>query len=138
MRFFSLLFVSLFLLGIALPTSASAQYVDPRPYDPRDDALRRPRYSPYLDLIRDPRVLDQTRYHRLVQPQFEFMRRQQEQQRRIEQLQQQQSLIEQQQRNFLTTPYIRPTANPITGAAQGLRPTGHPVSRMSYGGYFGR
>ena len=114
-------------------TAARAQYRDPRPRDSRNDYFTQPRYSPYLDLIQNPATRNATRYHRLVQPRIEFEKAQRQQRQELDRLESNQQQLRYQQQQ-LTPLGIVPYADPITGAAIGLRPTGHDVNFSSGAG----
>lgn len=117
-------------------TTASAQYRDSR--SPGNQYVPTPSVSPYMELLRGG-AGPALNFETLVRPQIEL--RDQQQNQRVEQdriLQRQQQINQQQQQQvqalqqqqFIRNPFTLPLADPLTGAAQSIRPTGQgrPIS----------
>ncbi|REK22875.1 MAG: hypothetical protein DWQ42_16325 [Planctomycetota bacterium] len=164
---YSFLVLTAGTLFLFVGTTAEAQYQDPRA--PGNQFVRTPSVSPYLNLLRSGAgpglnfqtlVRPQVELQNETQRQYQQFQQQQRQQRQFD-LQQQgelqhlqrQQQIQQQQQQFFPSPFTLPLADPLTGAAQSIRPTGqgrpinypgtitgHQVGRMQFerstGGYF--
>ncbi len=124
---------------------------------PRQDLLQRPTVNPFLRLLNSPTPTSD--YFTIVRPEMEFRRfanqQAQEQARELQRLnqnaalmdfqqqelmQQQQQMLELQGQGQRSAPARSPgrgtAAHPATGAAQGLRPTGHGTTFGNSFGYF--
>ncbi len=123
----------------ALTTEASAQYRDPR--SPANQYQQRPTVSPYLDLLRGGGSAG-FNYNTLVRPRLDLQNRlnqgrvqiqndrrdqeqiNQQQQRELMNLQRHGGGRPVQERQFIRNPFTLQPADPSTGAALSIRPTG--------------
>jgi len=107
-------------------------------YRAQPNVLQQPKVSPYIGLLRRGNGTGNLglNYFSIVRPEIqmrETLDRQQAEQNRLAQ----ENLLLQQRQQMMIDPATQLGANPITGAARTIRPTGHATSRMNLQGRFG-